>query len=68
MPIGKAVYPKKILLRVWILICQELLLGFGLISSWERNSRSIVGFICTEIDVSDDFACDLHEQCIQHDI
>ena len=53
MHVGKAVY-LKILLIILILICQEHLLGFGLISLWERNSRSIVGIVFTEIHVSDD--------------
>ena len=51
MHVGKAVYLKKCLLKILILICQELLLGFGLISLWERNLRSIVGIVYTKIHV-----------------
>ena len=53
MHVGKAVY-LKILLRILILICQEHLLGFGLISLWEINLRSIVGIVCIEIHVFGD--------------
>ena len=36
---------------------------FGLISLWEKNTRSIVGIICTEIHVSDDH----YIYCIHND-